>query len=149
MVYSLAKIKFAGVPLFTMSRKMETRHLLLGSGETNQSCFEKFLFHLIEVAVSIDFAHEKILFLTGFAHRKSLLWKGCELDFQILFDNVPATPNQVRPNKQILAKPLSSIILSVSRWSNYRQSITSIIIRFRLKRWLFKFFNLRQVFERI
>ena len=43
-------------------------------------CFGKILFHLSEVAVSIDFAREKKLFFTGFAHRKVGLWKSCELD---------------------------------------------------------------------
>jgi len=42
-------------------------------------CFTKFLFHLLEVAVGIDFAREKKLFLTGFAHHKFSLWKSCEL----------------------------------------------------------------------
>jgi hypothetical protein len=54
-------------------------YLLLGNEKTNQLRFGKFLFHLIEVAVSIEFAHEKNLFLTGFAHRKFVLWKSCEL----------------------------------------------------------------------
>jgi len=52
----------------------------LGSVKTNQWHFRKILFHLIEVAVSIDFAHEKNLFLTGFAQRKFALWKSCGLD---------------------------------------------------------------------
>jgi hypothetical protein len=34
----------------------------------------------MKVAVSIDFAHKKNLFLTGFAHRKFILWKNCGLD---------------------------------------------------------------------
>jgi len=42
-------------------------------------CFAKFLFHLPEVAVGIDFAREKKYFLTGFTHRKFGLWKSCEL----------------------------------------------------------------------
>jgi hypothetical protein len=54
-------------------------YLLLGNEKTNQLRFGKFLFHLIEVAVSIEFAHKKKLFLTGFAHRKFVLWKSCEL----------------------------------------------------------------------
>jgi len=52
----------------------------LGNEKTNQLRFGKFLFHLIEVAVSIEFAHKKNLFLTGFAHHKFVLWKSCELD---------------------------------------------------------------------
>jgi len=43
-------------------------------------CFVKILFHLSEVAVNIEFAREKKIFLTGFAHRKIELWKSCELD---------------------------------------------------------------------
>ena len=43
-------------------------------------CFVKFLFHLLEVAVGIDFAREKKMFLTGFTHCKVGLWKSCELD---------------------------------------------------------------------
>jgi hypothetical protein len=39
----------------------------------------KFLFHLLEVAVSIDFAREKKIYFTGFTHRKVGLWKSCEL----------------------------------------------------------------------
>jgi hypothetical protein len=52
----------------------------LVSDKTNQWHFRKILFHLIEVAVNIDFAHEKNLFLTGFAQRKFVLWKSCGLD---------------------------------------------------------------------
>jgi len=37
--------------------------------------FERFLFHLREVAVSIDFVRKKFFILTTFAHRKSALWK--------------------------------------------------------------------------
>jgi hypothetical protein len=48
-------------------------------------CFVKILFHLLEVAVSIDFAREKKMFLTGFTHRKAGLWKSCELD--LLFES--------------------------------------------------------------
>ena len=43
-------------------------------------CFVKILFHLLEVAVGIDFMREKNLFLTCFAHCKVALWKSCELD---------------------------------------------------------------------
>ena len=32
--------------------------------------------------MGIDFAHEKKLFFTGFAHRKRRLWKSCELDLR-------------------------------------------------------------------
>jgi len=56
-----------------------TTYLLLDNEKTNQSRFGKFLFHLIEVTVSIDFARKKNLFLTGFAHRKFVLWKSCGL----------------------------------------------------------------------
>jgi hypothetical protein len=42
-------------------------------------CFPKILFHFSEVAVGIEFAREKKLFLTGFAHHKIGLWKSCEL----------------------------------------------------------------------
>ena len=45
-------------------------------------CFAKFLFHLLEVAVGIDFAREKNLFLTGFTHCKARLWKSCELGLE-------------------------------------------------------------------
>jgi len=41
--------------------------------------FREFLFHLSEMAVLVDFTREKNLFFTGFAHRKSALWKTCEL----------------------------------------------------------------------
>jgi len=46
--------------------------------KVNQLRFEKFLFHLLEVAVAIDFAREKKMLLTGFAHRNFVLWKSCE-----------------------------------------------------------------------
>jgi len=36
-----------------------TTYLLLDNEKTNQSRFGKFLFHLIEVTVSIDFARKK------------------------------------------------------------------------------------------
>jgi hypothetical protein len=48
-------------------------------GDVNQWRFAGFLFHLTEVAVAIDFAHEKKMFFTRFAHRKYALWKSCEL----------------------------------------------------------------------
>ena len=41
--------------------------------------FGDFLFHLSEVAVVVDFAREKKMLITGFTHRKSALWKTCEL----------------------------------------------------------------------
>ena len=53
--------------------------LLLDNTKTNQLHFGKFLFHLIEVSVVIDFAREKKMFLTGFAHRKYDLWISCGL----------------------------------------------------------------------
>jgi hypothetical protein len=52
----------------------------LNNEKTSQLRFGKFLFHLIEVAVIIDFAHKNKLFFTGFAHRKFVLWKSCGLD---------------------------------------------------------------------
>jgi len=54
--------------------------ILLSNKKVNQICFTKFLFHLLEVAVSIDFAREKKMFFTGFTHCKVGLWKSCELD---------------------------------------------------------------------
>jgi hypothetical protein len=45
----------------------------------NQWRFAGFLFHLPEVAVAIEFAHEKKMFFTRFAHHKCTLWKSCEL----------------------------------------------------------------------
>jgi hypothetical protein len=53
--------------------------LLLDNSKTNQLRFIKFLFHLIEVSAVIDFAREKKMFLTGFTHRKYVLWKSCGL----------------------------------------------------------------------
>ena len=53
--------------------------LLLVNSKTNQLRFGKFLFHLIEVSVVIDFAHEKKMFLTGYTHRKYDLWISCGL----------------------------------------------------------------------
>jgi hypothetical protein len=53
--------------------------LLLDNMKTNQLRFSKFLFHLIEVSVVIDFAREKKMFLTSFAHRKYGLWISCGL----------------------------------------------------------------------
>jgi len=38
------------------------QQLLLSGEKTNQSHFQEFLFHLIEVIVSIDFAHKKKYF---------------------------------------------------------------------------------------
>jgi hypothetical protein len=49
----------------------------------NQRQFFNFLFNLIDVPVSNDFATEKFLQLTTFAHRKCLLWKSCGLGFVI------------------------------------------------------------------
>jgi hypothetical protein len=56
--------------------------VLLSNDKTNQSRFGKFLFHIIEVAVGIEFAHKKKLLFTGFAHHKPVLWKSCGLDIQ-------------------------------------------------------------------
>ncbi len=53
--------------------------LLLDNSKTNQLRFVKFLFHFIEVYVVIDFAREKKMFLTSFAHCKYDLWKSCGL----------------------------------------------------------------------
>jgi len=55
----------------------------LGSDEANQYRFGKNLFHIVKPTVSIDFAHKKNLFSTGFAHRKFILWKSGGLGFQI------------------------------------------------------------------
>lgn len=51
-------------------------------------CFSKFLFHLLEVTVGIDFAREKKIFFTGFTHCKVGLWKTCELGllFELLIN---------------------------------------------------------------
>ena len=53
--------------------------LSLVNAKTNQLRFVEFFFHLIEVSVVIDFAREKKLFLTGYAHRKYDLWISCGL----------------------------------------------------------------------
>jgi hypothetical protein len=45
-------------------------------------CFVKILFHLLQVAVGIDFTCEKNLFLTGFTHHNFGLWKSCELGLE-------------------------------------------------------------------
>jgi len=50
--------------------------------KSNQYCFGKILFHLPEVFVNIDFAHEKKMFLTCFAQRKFFLWITGGLDLQ-------------------------------------------------------------------
>jgi hypothetical protein len=54
-------------------------YLLLDNAKTNQLRFIEFLFHLIEVSMVIDFAREKNLFLTSYAHRKYGLWISCGL----------------------------------------------------------------------
>jgi len=56
--------------------------LLLKDCKSNQSHFSKNLFHRVDVIVSIEVAREKFLFFTGFAQRKSRLWKSCGLGFQ-------------------------------------------------------------------
>jgi hypothetical protein len=45
-------------------------------------CFANFLFHLPEVAVSIDFAREKKMLFTGFTHLNLSLLKSCELNLK-------------------------------------------------------------------
>jgi len=57
--------------------------VLLNSNKINQSLFGDFFFHLVKVTISIDFANEKKLFLTGFAHRNFILCKSCGLGFEI------------------------------------------------------------------
>jgi hypothetical protein len=61
--------------------------VLLSNDKTNQSRFGKFLFHIIEVAVSIEFAHKKKLFFTCFAHHKLILWESCGLGCFPAFHN--------------------------------------------------------------
>ena len=61
--------------------------------EQINTVFRKNFFHLIEVAVGTDFAHEKIFLLTGFAQRKFFLWKSCELDFQVFSGSTLVMPN--------------------------------------------------------
>jgi hypothetical protein len=43
----------------------------------NQDRFAEIVFHFNQRVVGVDFAREKILFLTPFAHRKAALWKSC------------------------------------------------------------------------
>jgi len=57
--------------------------VLLSNDKTNQSRFGKFLFHIIEVAVGIEFAHKKNLFFTCFAHHKLILWESCGLGLSV------------------------------------------------------------------
>jgi hypothetical protein len=57
--------------------------ILLININANQIRFVKILFHFSEVAVGIEFAREKKLFLTGFTHRKIALWKSRELDLLV------------------------------------------------------------------
>jgi len=73
--------------------------VLLGGDKTNQSYFEHFLFHLIEVVVGVEFAHKKKLFLTCFAHRKFFLWKSGGLIFQLFSGSIPTTLSLHRPSK--------------------------------------------------
>jgi len=63
----------------------------LDSFKTNQAHFIEFLFHLMEVAVSVDFAHKKILFFTSFAQRNFTLGKSCGMDFQNLLNGTLVT----------------------------------------------------------
>jgi hypothetical protein len=51
---------------------------LSGNKKINQTIFSDFLFHFIEATVSTGVTREKSLFFTGFAQRKSSLWKSCE-----------------------------------------------------------------------
>lgn len=55
----------------------------MSNKKNNQSDFVKFLFHLVETAINTEFAREKNLFLTCFAHRKLVLWKSCGLDLPL------------------------------------------------------------------
>ena len=67
-------------------------------------CFVKILFHLLEVAVGIDFMREKNLFLTCFTHCKVVLWKICELD--LLFESlVNRRVGGVLPMGRLTARP--------------------------------------------
>jgi len=61
---------------------------LLSNARLNQLRFEKFLFHLVEFAVGIDFARKKKIFFTCFTQRKFILWKSGGLIFEFCFPNV-------------------------------------------------------------
>jgi len=73
-------------------------------------CFVKFLFHFVEVAVGIDFAREKKMFLTGFTHRKVRLWKSCELDLEnkLLVNRDSCELNYVKSAISILQSAVNS-----------------------------------------
>jgi len=68
----------------------------LDGEKTNQSRFSEFLFHLLEVLVSVDFAREKNLFLTCFAQRKLVLWKSCGFGLSLFFDIIAAAEDSGR-----------------------------------------------------
>jgi len=82
-------------------------------------CFVKILFHLLEVAVGIDFMREKNLFLTRFTHYKVVLWKICELD--LLFESLEnRRVEEVLPMGRLTARP------SNAGWKTATQTVLEI-----------------------
>ena len=76
-------------------------------------CFVRFLFHLLEVAVCIDFAREKKMFLTGFTHCKVGLWKRCDLG---LWRELPVNYLCIEENRVKLAiSVLKNRIIQLTR----------------------------------
>jgi len=53
----------------------------------------------MEVTVSIGVAHQKKKKLTGFAHRKFILWKSGGLNFQIFPGSILVTSNPGKLNR--------------------------------------------------
>jgi len=82
----------------------------LAKSKTNQSYFSKIFFHLSEVTVYVEFAHEKNLFLTSFTHLKSFWWKDGGLSFQIL-PGILITHCIYKLKRKVLANSAAAVIL--------------------------------------
>ena len=80
----------------------------------------------MEVPVDIDFAHEKNLFFTGFAHPEAALWKSCESAFAVSSYHVGETGVKSR-SKNLMLSPLAS--LNLSAWGVITFSYTLLIGR--------------------
>jgi hypothetical protein len=79
-------------------------------------CFVKFLFHLSEVAVGIDFAREKKMFLTGFTHCKVGLWKSCELGLwhELAVNGLCIEENRLKSAISVLKNSIPFILRNVA-----------------------------------
>jgi hypothetical protein len=104
----------------------------LDNKNANQTCFAEILFHFSEVAVGIEFAREKKLFFTGFAHHKIELWKSCELSLRYeLHVNCFYTRKKYLDSATLILKGHGYFIL----YAGFMANISPVLVRVRSVTW--------------